>query len=671
MKKQPCKHICMILVLAMCLSLLAGCANGRSPDKAASVSSAGDFSNWFGQDSKNGLSGKSQSGTYYFTLKRDISVSEAGIIGGGHTVVLDLNGHSISGDSSQVFSVTDGGKLTLKNGTVTSAGVAVDGGVVQVSGADCALHLQDVTMSTTNDNAENKASGGVIFATSPVEAPAIVTVRGKSVITGSDSGTRRLGGAVALMGGAQLYLANGTIQNGSAGTGGNIYLDENAKLFMSGGAVTGGKATSGSAAAGDGGNISICGQAQVHMYGGTVSNGEARKTGGNIFLSCSGIEHKAGFYQYGGIVENGIATTSGGNVSAAEKASYVCIYGGEIRMGQAPKGGNVFLASAAMEMRGGTLTGHNANAGIKNGGNIYALQSELALYDGIIKDGWTSGSGGNIFGESSVLNMFGGSIIDGKTESVGVETGGGNLYMSGTSQLNLYDGEISGGIGNCLYQEKTASGPNVMVANHTNIQMFGGTIKNGYIQGTVLRTGCLYINGRGKGDYCVFHMYGGTMENGPLDYTESVRGMTLGCYSAADNSGIAITRLFGGEHIYTGPANDPDRHYTLWGNRHELNLFIFEKGQYEGLYAGGSVGPCRDNSHNTEVEVIPAGCVTPGCTKYHCDTCGDWYQITAPAAGHTETINTVAATETLAGYTEHSCSVCGESRYSEIISPVE
>lgn len=647
------KYISVLLVVAMTVALLAGCGAGTA-DSPTKLSSAGGFAKWFQADRDSALSNKAEPGTYYFKLGSNIIVEQAGQIGNGHTVVIDLNGKTLSAKDQQVFSVT-GGKLTLKNGTVESTGADTDGGVISVTGQDSALVLEDVKMSNTDDSTvSTRLYGGVICA----DDNAAVTLAGATEINGSASGKRDCGGSIAMIGNSQLYITGGTVQNGTAATGGNIYLDEQASLHLSAGSVTGGKTAQGAILAGDGGNISVCGQAQVHMYGGQILSGEATKSGGNISITCQGTDSKAGLYQYGGSIADGVAQARGGNISATDRISLIRIYGGEVKLGQAPLGGNISLHAAAFEMWGGQLAGAGVATNVASGSNIYAIDSTLALYDGNITEGWCSGSGGNIFADSSVMDIYGGSITKGKTEAVGVAAGGGNLYMGGASVLNIYNGEISGGVSNCLFQDASASAPNVMVADQTKMQMFGGAIKDGYMAGKTLRTGCLYVHGRNPGDNCVFHMYGGSMENGKLDATGSVRGMTMASYSNADNDGVAIIRLFDGEHKYTGPSDDPNRQYTIYGNQND-NLVLFDTAKYRGLYYKAAT--CKDGSHNTQVEDVAATCVTPGYTKYHCDTCGDWCKVTAQATGHNDVTTAVEATEQLGAYIQHSCDACGNA----------
>ena len=656
------KRICLLLAMVLVVGLLGGCG-GTSADKPAKIGSAGDLNRWM-----NKLAKQSNPGEYYFELTGDITLGESGVIGNGHKVHINLNGHTITNKESKpvrAFEV-NGGALTLIGGTVEMTGADADGGLIFVDGG--ALTLENMVLTNKDDSGIGaERSGGVIYATgTDVQAPAVVTVKAGTVLNGSATGKRTTGGSVTMEGYSELYMLDGTIQNGVAGMSGNVHLGGQAAFYMHGGTVTGGKALQTTGITGDGGNINITAQSRMCMYGGTVSGGNAERTGGNIFVSNYGKSEQQGFFQYGGCVEGGSSNSKGGNLYVMEKTSQICLYGGEVKDGQALCGGNLYLEAGVLEFRGGTFSGLQGESLNSYGANIYALRATLNLYDGTITAGRTISSGGNVFVADSTVNIYGGTISDGQTKTVGVADGGGNLFAGGSSVVNMYGGDIFGGVCNMQKEEATCAGPNVMIAGSTYMHMFGGKIADGTLFGTTCRTGCVYVYGQKSGDLCVFHMYGGTMENGEHD-ADVMRGLTVGAYSVlADQSGVGIGRIFDGTIVFTGAEDSAERRNTLFGNVGN-NMFVYDEAKYEGLYRGSITGACPDSTHNTQVQTLDATCVTPGCTQYHCDTCGDWYQITAAALGHTETATTVEATATTAGYTEHSCDTCGGLRYTDVI----
>ena len=673
--KQSTKRILSLLLVAVtALTLLAGCGGG-SPNNPAKLGSAGAFTKWFGSQKKS-LTNLETPGTYYFKLTRDINLSQTAVIDNGHTVVIDLAGYTIKnkdGQHVQLFSVSEGAALTLQNGTVTSAGADMDGGVIAVSGAASALQLTDVVLSNTDDSFISETlSGGVLLVNSPADtAPATVTISGSTEINGSPAGIRRNGGAIVAKGNAEIHMYGGTIQNGQAGCSGNVYMTDHAKFYMHDGLITGGAAVGKAQTSGLGGNVDMRGQARFHLYGGSINGGSAKKYGGNIFISNFGTSDTAdGFHIYGGTVEGG-AAQSGGNVYATDKDSLVCIYGGEIIDGEAMSGGNVYLEGSSMLMDGGTLTGLRNSTVNAYGTNLFSNHGTVTLYDGVIQDGMSNSSGGNVYVGDTQLTMYGGTIKGGDVTAVGVNVGGSNVFATGASVFNLYGGVITRGTANRDNKEgESAAGANVMLAQQTQMHMFGGEISDGVVHGSISRGGCVYVYGQSKGNNTWFNMYGGELRNGETDGT--MRGMLVGAYGESkntlDNAGRGTARIFEGTLNFTGPANSDNKFNTMYTNRKDLDcLRVYDPTGVEALLRGATTGPCPDATHNVEVETQDATCVTHGWIKYSCATCGDWYKVTAEPLGHTETANTVEATATQAGITEHSCSACGKVRYTDVI----
>ena len=656
------KCVSMLLTGLLVLGMLSGCG-AASASKPAKLGSGADLNRWVSK-----LEKQTKPGEYYFEVTGDITLNSAAVIGNGHKVNINLNGHTITakkGESIRAFELMDGG-LTLTGGTVEMAGADADGGLIYVDGG--ALTLENMVLTNNDDSAIGaERNGGVIYATGEnAEAPAVVTVMGGTVINGSAEGKRLAGGSVTMEGCSELYLLDGTIQNGTAGMSGNIHLGGQSVFYMNGGTVTGGKSVQTTGITGDGGNINITAQSRMCMYAGTVSGGKAERTGGNIFVANYGKSEQQGFFQYGGRVEGGTSTSKGGNLYAMDKTSLVCLYGGEIKAGEAVNGGNLYLEACSLDMRGGTLTAVQEYGMNNNGANIYGVRATINLYDGTITGGRTHSSGGNVYVADSTVNLYGGTISDGQMKTVCVDVGGGNLFAGGSSVVNMYGGQIFGGVTNADKEDKTCAGANVMIGGKTWMHMFGGKISDGTLSGTTCRGGCVYVYGQIAGDACEFHMYGGTLENGEFE-ADVMRGLAVGSYSVlADESGVGTGRIFGGDIIYTG-EDEAQRKHTIFGNRYSRNMFILDGSKYEGLHSGPTVGPCQDKTHDTHVQTLAATCVTPGLEQYHCDTCGDWYKLTGAATGHTETVTTVEATATTAGYTEHSCSACGGLRYTDVV----
>lgn len=639
--------VAAVAVIAVAAVLLRNAGAGKTADRPVKLASAMDFNGWFGQGKK--LSKKTDQ-TVYFKLTGDIKISQEGLICGGNDVIIDLNGYTITGGQNRAFSVADS-TLLLQGGTVETAGAPENGGVILVQGEGCALTVEDATLSNTDDSgAAANTQGGVIYAAGS-GTPAQIRVRGNSVIQGSPSGLRRSGGAVALTGESRLYLESGKISGGKAGTAGNVYLDGNSQLHILGGSVAGGTAVRNSEITGYGGNIYTQGLSRVYVVGGSIAGGTAEKDGGNLYLANTA--EGGGLYFCSGTMDGGTAGECGGNLYAMDKYSAVRISGGELTGGNAANGGNVYLHNAPCELWGGTLVGVAGNEGLYSGGNIYGEMATLRIYGGTVTSGMALEYGGNICVFDSAVDIYGGSITAGAVMGAAVTRGGGNFYAGRESVVRMYGGEISGGISNCMQnEEESAAGGNVMIAGTTRMELFGGTIKDGTVYGKITRGGSVYVYGQSQRNSSVFHMYGGSVENGLLENT--MRGMCIGAYSSTKtNVGDAVARIFGGTLKYTGPEKDKSRVYAIYGNKSDNgDVYLFDEAPYEGLYKKVTTGPCPDASHNTVVAEHAAGCLTQGCTEYACATCGTWYAITAEPLGHTETA------EEQESCTKHTCESC-------------
>ncbi len=633
---------------------------GKTADRPIKIGSVLDFNSFLGDGKKLSMP---QAEPVYLQLTGDVTVSKEGVIAAGNIVYLDLNGHTVTGGTNRAFAVRDGASLTVTHGTVQTEGADADGGVFAVEGAGCALTLENVFAANTNDShISQRVSGGVIYASCPGDAENCATVTlGQDVkIVGSISGLRRSGGSIMLNGNTELHIDGATVTGGRAGIAGNILLDGRAKMYMRSGTVSGGMAVSTSNLTGFGGNINAQSMTQVHIYGGTIAAGTAENSGGNLYIANTAGD-ASGLYLYGGTVEKGLAKMEGGNIYSIEKASVLRLYGGELTGGDATLGGNISIHTAALELRGSKLVGLDNCDNIDSGGNIYATNATVSIYDGIVDQGLALHHGGNIYVSDTVLDIYGGTITRGGTLEPDVNNGGGNVYAGKSSVVNLYGGEIKDGVANYRNdKEASAAGANVMVAGKSFMQMFGGTIADGTVHGAISRGGGVYVYGQAVNNDSVFHMYGGTIKNGLTD--NKMRGMCIGSYSATKdtNNGIATARLFDGDILYTGPADSPDKVYTVHGNKTDKrDVLLYDPVEMglAGQYSRTTVGACKDASHNTVTGEVAATCLTHGYTAYHCDSCGDWCKITAQPTGHT--VETTAEN----GLTTHECTVCKDIWY--------
>lgn len=666
-KKQILIILGAVVLLGVLALFLRNIGAGKSQEHPHTIISTAEFNHWFGE---GGTLSETESETYYIKLWSNIRLTETARISNCNTVILDLNGHQIQSNKQiQAFSVTGEASLSLLNGTVSTAGANANGGVILVDGNSCNLDLTDMTLTNTGDaDIDQRLSGGVLYISTPktaTENPAILTISGNTVITGSSSGKRHAGGSIATKGFCEIHMYSGSVQSGTASSGGNIFLADRSRFYMHDGQISGGQALGKSATTGLGGNVDLRGSSRFSLIGGTVTGGYAQTNGGNIFLSNYGeLGAENGLYVYAGAIEDGTADKAGGNIFASDKDSFIRMFGGQINSGTCTDGGNVYLLSANLLMRGGVLTGLRNNTKNTNGGNVFSDHGTITLYDGTIRNAMANGCGGNIFLTDGRMDMYGGTVSGGCLASYDVSVGGGNIYAKGNSVINLYGGLINKGRTNYdNVSTVSAAGGNVMIADKSFMQMFGGEISDGIIGGSISRGGSVYVYGQPRGAKPVFHMYGGMIRNGETSGT--MRGMAIGSYSETgrtkdDKTGTATARIFGGIIHFSGPYNSGSKRYTLYTNRTDLeSLRIYDDSGMQLLNVGATVGACPDASHDIVIEEIPATCITPGMSRYHCNTCGDWYRINEKALGHYNIEAESATLDGKEGWLQYTCESCG------------
>ena len=191
---------------------------------------------------------------------------------------------------------------------------------------------------------------------------------GGSIVGGNhmESATGSQGGNIYARAGAQLTIAGGTIENGVARDGGNVYIDPSSV-------------------------------SKVAIIGGTIAGGKATRYGGN--LNVKATTEISGC----ALIEGGYAENNGGNIYLTEKKTITQTSGTEVRNGtcNGTGGGNLFVnAGATYNMEGGKIyggeniaTGSNANAGnvLAQGGYskgvftdaIFNMSGDAEIYGGI------------------------------------------------------------------------------------------------------------------------------------------------------------------------------------------------------------------------------------------------------------------------------------------------
>ena len=397
----------------------------------------------------------------HYRLAADVQLTGMITIPKGTTVVLDLNGKTITAAAnSRCFEVS--GELAIVNST---ADTDADGNYTGlITGG----------VAATNDT-DNVLRGGNI-----------------NIEKGTSSSNP----------GGTLKLYGGTIANGQApNAGGNVKVGKFAKFYMYGGSIMDGTAST-SGAVGNGGNMNVDNGAYFYMYGGTISGGTASASGGNIY------SWKGTINLYDGLITGGKANANssnrgGGNIWLNAANAKLNMYGGVISDGEAKRfGGNIYLdnASGKITMEGGVISGGKTT---QHGGNIYASAGTVQMTGGVIKDGkanWdaeaaahtaATNDGGNLYLSGAKAYFGGNAEVTGGSAGTATNQFGGNIYMTSAAELYLQDqAQITSGSAN--------DGKNIYAMTDAKVTMYGGTVKNGSFK---------------TADSGFFHMYGGQIED--------------------------------------------------------------------------------------------------------------------------------------------------------------
>ncbi len=315
--------------LALCVSLV-------SPSFAATF---GDLQNAFnGKGDYEGITvTDNEDGSRTITLEENVTrTGNEGFVGvhkNHGNVTLDLNGHTIDGNSAEgktgeVFNM-DGGNLIIQDNSAEQTG-AITGG-----------------------NNKDGNGGGIV------------------------------------VNGGSLTIEGGAIKGNTAGvSGGGVYVSGNGSFEMTGGEISGNTAN-----ATGGGGVYVTGGGSFTMTDGTIKDNTSAMSGGGVGLNGEGVT----FTMNGGEISgntakntNGTAGGGGGGVWVREGASFEMTDGlitGNTVNGANGNSGGVAVHRGSFTMEGGTISGNTASNGsgvfVSSGGNH---KGSFTMSDGTIDE---------------------------------------------------------------------------------------------------------------------------------------------------------------------------------------------------------------------------------------------------------------------------------------------
>lgn len=234
----------------------------------------------------------------HYVLSGDLQLTDDVTIPAGKTVVLDLNGHTLTAaDGKRVFSVY--GDLILMDSSADKMGTVVS---------------NDISDGTSGGNAnEAKYRGGCAY---------VFSGGSFSLYSGNITGGKANRGGVLYLGStASAYIYGGVI-SGGVGTnrGHNIFVGQDSQLYVYGGTILSDEKTTSARA-----NIAIY-RGKAYIYGGDI----IAKGNQNFYVGGSAGTQNGELYIYGGSV-----STDQTSWSVTEGSSVVAVYNGKIT-GQDP-----------------------------------------------------------------------------------------------------------------------------------------------------------------------------------------------------------------------------------------------------------------------------------------------------------------------------------------------
>ncbi len=323
---------------------------------------------------------------------------------------LHLNDHSIVNSGKRALWVGAGNTLNIMGqGTVSGIGESssdsdyrgavldLNGIVNLFGGTYTPLAARPAIMLRTSATRLYIFDGATVQGNASYTAPLIQpNIAGAEVAMygGLVTGGKAVNGGNIYMPKKSVFnMFGGTVSGGqSTKIGGNIYA-ANGTINLYGGSIYGGYVTNSSSSYGRGGNVALNGSSSttpvLNMYGGTI--GSATVTGEEAgYASCGGANlyvayGEANIAGKDALISGGCGKSYGGNVMISTEG-YVTLTEGTIQNGNAPKGGNVYLAgiSSHYAQNGGTVKDGTSKT---SGGNIIVNNGEFVLAGGTVSGG--------------------------------------------------------------------------------------------------------------------------------------------------------------------------------------------------------------------------------------------------------------------------------------------
>ena len=554
--------------------------------------------------------------------------------GTGSTPVLNANSSGTNRPPTphRIFTVEDGGELTLENLTLKNgmaAGTTDDekcGGGILVK-AGCKAKLTNCTVKACEaaefgggicSEGELTLDGGTIGGASTSDGNKATNQGGGICIQKNGRFTLKTatisenkatyGGAVCVRGSGSVSMESGFLTTNTVGSlGGGVHVDGSSASFT----MTGGKIKTNNANGGgggvyvhsgtftlsgsasiesniaegqNGGGIYVDSTGKLEMKGGSIKSNKATKTSGGTGMG-------GGVYVYGNGPLKGMLDMSGGSIEGNGAGENSGSYEGS--------GGGVYIDGGTFTATGGEIKTNNA----KNGGGVYAEGgAEITLKNTQINSCVAEENGGGLYIKESTLTLnnatIGGDQLYSGTQA-GVTKGnkaknGGGIFLtgSGTDGSTMTGGKVSF---NLATDTSAAKGGGIYIEKSASFTMESGNINDNKIDtGSVEDGGGVYVRGQGvgSGTHASFTLNGGTIGDNAAGFGGGVM-VTAGGSCIMTNGTISGNRANYGGGVCTKKADSTDGVFTMQNGTITGNRGVYNGGAAEvhGIFNwnGGSI----------------------------------------------------------------------------------
>ena len=351
------------------------------------------------------------------TLTDDVTLTETWTV--DKEVTLDLNDHyikiSISGNSDKsVISITNTGKLTLKDGTIDNSTATLRYYIEEQVTDEASYNISTKEKGTFYGGYITGGNGTQIdFKGTPYWCGNGILINGGELIMKSGTifgnifGKRNVnmykGGGVFIYNSGKFTMEGGNIIRNFGYYGSGIYVDSGT-FSMKGGYISKNGYTS-RRTCGSGGGVCV-NSGKFIMTGGSIDANRASSNGAGVNISNGGEFEMSG----GSIISNNTTTTDGG-------------YGGGVYVFGDDNNGATFT------MNGGVIQGNSSDRG--GGVSVeHKQKAKFYLNGGEIKENHATYQGGGVYNYSGTFTITGGSITNNTVDNLDNDRYGGGIYSN-------------------------------------------------------------------------------------------------------------------------------------------------------------------------------------------------------------------------------------------------